>query len=191
LLVEPRRGDVARGDLPVHDEADPLELVQLAIALGPDADCLVHVGDVAEPPEQRDDLPVIGGGVLAFEQALPDGSEIRVRLLQLEARPLITQGHPKVHLECAVVVLVAGDGVARQMVDRVPVACRPASLAGDVRPEAGESAHRPIAERQETAHEDEVHRDDEDELVDQGEVDECSSDSEVPDTVPDRHIFSQ
>ena len=56
----------------------------LAIPLGPDADGLVDVGDVAEPPEQRDDLAVIGR-VSGLRAGPADDGEIPVRLFQLEA----------------------------------------------------------------------------------------------------------
>ncbi len=111
---------------------ESLELADQPIALCPERDRAGHVAHVPEVPEQRCHLRDVIGMDAAAQESLADDLEVRVRLLELEARLAVTERNidrPPVELE---ILFVVRCRVASEVVDARLLRLRPESLAAHV-----------------------------------------------------------
>ena len=155
----------ARGDLVMERLPQPFDSGNIAIADRPDGDRPGHVADVTEPPEEPRHAGDVIGVITSLYEALPDHSEVRLRLLELETSLPVTQGDCEGSQVLRVVVLIVRMGVPRQMVDGILLSLRPEAFAPHVGPHGREDLHLRAGEHEQASDDEDEEEHDEGEFL--------------------------
>jgi hypothetical protein len=108
------------------------QLPDQGIALGPDADCLIHEADVAKTPEERGHSLDILRVIAPQEEPQLHAPRVGIGAFELQPGFAITQWDRQALPERGVLCWIGIAGVPDQVIDRIPLRLGPEALASHV-----------------------------------------------------------
>src|SRR5882672_10847261 len=132
----------------------------MPVPLCPEIDDRRHEIKVPKPPEQHDQTGNIVGVISPFDETLPRCGIIRIRLLQLHPRLLVTQRYRNGFPIFLVIVFGASFGVTHEVEHGALLPFGPETLPFRVRTGRGQDAHALTRQQQQHQNDDEERPDD-------------------------------